>query len=97
MSEIHIHKTYGAIFGMDLMCDGTIAGEVFVGDVVRIERDGEPIELQVAALDGHRDHDGSISDLVGIGLRGENAENLAAGDRLYVVPGAPISADDESE
>ncbi len=83
MSELHIMNTYGAILGMDAMCDGTIPDDLRVGDVVVLE--GQPvgaIRLTVGALDAHRTEDGRVSHVVGIGLKGDGASLVKVGDVL---------------
>ena len=87
MSEIQIANTYGPIFGMDMMCDGTIPDSLRIGDVVArgYERNA-PMLLTVAALDVRRTAAGEMSDIVGIGLKGDGAHGIRAGDVLTVVP-----------
>jgi len=86
MSEIHLADTFGPIFGMDQMCGGTIPADLGVGDLVRLVSSGDDsIELRIAAIDVHRSPDGTFKEIVGIGLRGKNAERVSAGDVLQVL------------
>ena len=87
MSEVNIRDTHGAIFGMDQMCTGTIPDDLRRTDLLLFVRhNGETARLEIGVLRAHRNEEGEIGDVVGIGLRGEFANEVSPGDVLMVEP-----------
>ena len=86
MNAVEIRETYGAIFGMDMMCDGTVPDQLQVGDkLLRLSGEDQPeVRVLVAALQAHRDSGGQVSAMTGIGLRGPEAHLVQPGDVLVV-------------
>lgn len=85
MNTVHIQETFGAILGMDQMCNGTIPENLTIGDVLLLQRENLEITVTVAALQAQETEDGQLSELTGIGLRGPEAHLIRPGDSLAVV------------
>jgi len=70
--------------GVHQVCDCTVVGRVRVGDEVVLETETEPVSLTVQFIETFRHSNGVLSDVVSLGLCGEDADWIMPGDTLAV-------------
>ena len=82
MTGIHVYDTYGPLFGVDQMCDASLADQVRIGETVFLETDGDSMPFTVALLETYLDENGQASAVTGVGLNGCDADFVMPGDTL---------------
>lgn len=67
---------------MGQMCAGTAPASLAVGDTLLLARENENPNAVAVGLIDHHGKDGKLSDVLGIGLKGPDAQLIQAGDSL---------------
>ena len=96
MRGLLVRDTYGPLYGVDQFCEHSSTDELRVGDTVTLDVEDGVLTFTVALIETYVDPTGDHDGVMGVGLRGADADQVMPGDTLRKISGQSDQSSDST-